>query len=138
MDRAIVDRIVRALSPLEAVRVAYVFGSTVAGTARPDSDLDLAVALDATLDAPAKHRTLLAIIGALTDELGPLGERVDLTDLAEADPAVAFKAIQGERVLSRDERERRLLEVRVARRFEDDAPRRALYRRAARARWGAM
>ncbi len=137
MNRAILDRIVRALSPLEAVRVAYVFGSTVSGTSRPDSDLDLAVALDVTLVARAKHRTLLAIVGALTDELGALGERVDVTDLAEADPAVAFKAIQGERVLSRDERERRLLEVLIARRYDDDAPRRALYRRAARARWGA-
>lgn len=57
-------------------------------------------------------------------------------DLANADPAVAFKAIQGQLVLARDDAERRLLEVRIARRYDDDAPRRALYRRAARARWG--
>lgn len=137
MDRPILERIARALSPLEAVRVAYVFGSMLSTTARSDSDLDLAVALDPTLDSAAKHRTLLAIVAALTDELGALGERVDLTDFGEADPAVAFKAIQGERVLARDARERRMLEVRIARRYEDDAPRRALYRRAARARWGA-
>jgi predicted nucleotidyltransferase len=128
----------RALAPVEGVRVAYLFGSWVTGRARPDSDLDLAVALDPALSEEERLQTTLAVIAATTDELGALGERVDVVDLRDADPAVAFKAIQGTCVVSRDERERVRLEVYVARRFDDDAPRRELVRSAARARWGAM
>lgn len=126
-----------ALAPLVQVRVAYVFGSRVAGTFHSESDLDLAVHLARGLDAEARHRTYLAVVAAVTDALGAVGERVDIVDLDEASSAVGFKAIQGVCVCARDPSERIAFEVRIARRYDDDAPYRALYRRAARARWGA-
>ncbi len=127
----------RALTPIAPVRLAYVFGSRVLGSEHAESDLDLAVLFDPALDARGRFDARLRIVEALTEALGALGERVDVVDLHDPDPAVAFKAIQGHRVVCRDDRERRMLEVRVARRYDDDAPRRALYRRAAKARWGA-
>ena len=85
--------------------------------------------LDITPALPA----VKGVVMELDDCAFPLLAGVTVTD----DPAVAFKAIQGVRLLCRADVERRELEVSIARRYEDDAPRRALYRRAARARWGA-
>jgi predicted nucleotidyltransferase len=128
--------ITETLAPLAAVRVAYVFGSQLTGRARTDSDLDLAVRFERGLDVAERLDVTLSLIDALTTRLGPLGERTDVVDLERCDPAVAFAAISGTRVLERDRAERIALEARIARTYEDDAPRRELYRRAAQARWG--
>ena len=135
MDDATLAAIREALTPLDAVRVAFVFGSRVSGTARPDSDLDLAVLFARGTDPIARLDAKLAVIDALTAKLGPLGERTDVVDLDDCDPAIAFAALCGRLVLERDRDERLALHVRICRNYEDDAPRRALYRRAAVARW---
>jgi predicted nucleotidyltransferase len=134
----LLQNVAAALSPLPAVRVAWLFGSRIAGTATARSDLDVAVALARDLDDPERHRAVLLVIASLTDALGALGERADVVDVDRTDSGVAFRAIRdGRRVVCRSERERVAAEVRIARRYEDDAPRRALYRRAARAHAGA-
>jgi predicted nucleotidyltransferase len=121
-----------ALAPIEAVRVAYFFGSRARADARPDSDLDIAVAFAPHADGPSRERTRRAIIAAVTDALGALGERADVVDLEESDSAVAFRAVQtGRLLLARSPGERVRIETRVARRYDDDAPKRALFRRAA-------
>lgn len=135
MEPSTLAAITEALAPFPAVRVAYVFGSRLTGQARPDSDLDLAVRFERGLDVSGRLDATLSIIDALTARLGALGERTDVVDLERCDPAVAFAAISGARVLERDRPERIALEVRIARTYEDDAPRRELYRRAAEARW---
>lgn len=125
--------IAEALEPLDSVRVAWLFGSRVRGTATERSDLDLAVALGLGLDDVGRERVRRAIVGALTDALGALGERTDVVDIDRADGGVAFRALrEGRRVLSRSESDRVAAEVRIARRYDDEAPRRALYREAAR------
>lgn len=129
---ALIGAVKAALEPLEDVRVAYVFGSRVTGGARPESDLDLGVRYGDGLDAAAREAVRRRVVGALTDALGSLGERADVVDLDRSDAGVAFSCVStGRRVLARTEPERIALEVRVGRRYEDDAPRRALFRRAA-------
>jgi predicted nucleotidyltransferase len=131
----LVQRVAAALAPLSAVRGAWVFGSQLAGAARPDSDLDVGLLLAPELDAYGRHRARLDVVGALTDALGPLGERSDPVDLMRCDSAVAFAAIRfGRLALERAKAERVEAIVRICRRYEDDAPRRRLFERAAQ-RW---
>ena len=124
-----------ALRPLEGVRVAYLFGSRARGDAREDSDLDVAVSFDPRFDATddrAREAVRRAIVAALTDALGAVGERADVVNLDRADSAVAFRAIrEGHLLLARSESDRVRVEARVGRRYDDDAPKRALFRRAA-------
>lgn len=133
----LVQRVAAALAALGEVRVAWVFGSRVAGTAGPRSDLDVGVVFAAALDDEAREAARRRIVATLTDALGALGERTDVVDLERTSSAVAFRAIRdGRRALSRSESERVAAEVRIVRRYDDDAPRRELYRRAARAHAG--
>jgi predicted nucleotidyltransferase len=126
-------RVGEALAPLEEVRLVYLFGSQVTGGSSSRSDLDVAIHFDPGLDEASRARTKLRVIAVLTDTLGPVGERVDIVDLARASSAVAFRAIRdGVCVLTRDERERVRLEAYVARRYDDERPHRALFRDAAR------
>ncbi len=80
------------------IKLAVVFGSLAAGTARPDSDLDLAVADDKPLSADAR----IALIADLAEELG---RPVDLIDLARAgEPLLGQILTHGRRILGSDER----------------------------------
>lgn len=125
-------RLREALLPIEAIRVAYLFGSRARGGARRDSDLDIGVGYPRDLDARGREQARRAIVGALTDSIGALGERADVVDLEAADSAVAFNAIrQGRLVFARSAAERIRLVTLIARRYDDDRPKRALFRKAA-------
>jgi uncharacterized protein len=150
LEREIDDlaaRIREALAPVQDVRLAYLFGSRARGNARPDSDVDIAVAYARGLELAGLERARQSVIEALTEvlgplrrsviealteALGPLGERADVVDLERAGTAVAFRALrEGRRVLVRSEPDRITLEASIGRRYDDEAPRRALFRRAA-------
>jgi predicted nucleotidyltransferase len=119
----------RALEPIATVRVAYLFGSRArAEPARADSDLDLGVVFASGLDERARDGERRSLVTALSTALGALGERADIVDLEAADRAIC----DGHLVCERSSAERVRIVTRVARRFEDDAPKRALFRRAAR------
>jgi predicted nucleotidyltransferase len=134
MRREIEEAVARAAAQEPAVRVAYVFGSQRTGSARPDSDLDVAVAYAAEADDERRELGRRALVASLERSLGALGERSDIVDLDRANSAVAFRAIRdGLCAFSRTPRDRAEAEARVARRHDDDAPRRELFRRAARA-----
>jgi uncharacterized protein len=123
-----------AIEPITGVRLAYLFGSQSLGTARPDSDLDLAIQMDRTLDGSQRADLLLDLLNALGKALGSLGERADILDLDRASPAVAFRAIRdGQRLICRDARERAHVEARIARYYDDTRPQRELFQRAAAA-----
>lgn len=129
---AMLRAIVEALAPIDRVRVAYLFGSRARGTARPDSDLDLAIALPRDLEDTERGRVKLQVIDALTRVLGALGERADIVDLDRSGSAVAFAAIsRGQCVFMRDRADRVRLEARIARRYDDERPYRELMRSAA-------
>ncbi len=126
------DAVARALDPIASIRVAWLFGSRSKGTARADSDIDIAVAFAHDLDDRAREDARRDIVDALTDALGRLGERVDVVDLDRCDSAIGFAAIRhGQRLFARSERDRIEAEVSVCKRHADDEPRRQLFRAAA-------
>lgn len=93
--------IARALRDVPEVQAALLFGSHAKGTARPDSDVDIAVLLEAT--PPSKQRTarMRALIEALARELA--ADRIDLVILNDAPPKLAFRALsEGVVALERD------------------------------------
>jgi uncharacterized protein len=121
-----------AIEPIAAVRVAWLFGSRATGAARPDSDLDVAVAFDARLDSAARDRAKSEVLDALALALGELGEGADVVDIDAAPSALSFGLLRtGRRLLVRSEDERVTTDVRIMRRYHDEAPMREAYRRAA-------
>jgi predicted nucleotidyltransferase len=131
-DAVLIDAATRALVPIEAVRLAYLFGSRARGTARSDSDLDIAVVYANDADATQREALRRRVVAALTDALGAVGEHTDVVDLERAPAEIAFAAIRGARLLARSEEERVRHEVRIARTYDDEAPRRELFRTAAK------
>lgn len=128
----VLEGVKRAAGRVPSVQLAYVFGSRMENRARLDSDLDIAVAFAPGMDASARGAAKLALIDGLTAELGALGERADLVDLERAGVSVAFRAIRdGRCVYSRDRRRKVELVARIARLYDDEAPKRALFTRAA-------
>ena len=118
----LVQRVAAALAPLDTVLVAWIFGSRIAGTATERSDLDVAVSLARHLDDDDRERARRRIVASLTDALGMLGERTDVVDIDRASSSVAFRAIrEGRRLVCRSESDRVAAEVRVARRYDDEA-----------------
>jgi len=99
----------------DEVRLAYVFGSVAAGTARPSSNLDVAVLL-----IPTAGRSVL---DRLTEKLERAsGRTVDLVDLSLAPPLLAHEVIkQGKLIFSRDEAERVEFATRAVARYLDTA-----------------
>lgn len=129
----LVERVSQALAEISEVRLAYVFGSQIKGTQRKDSDLDIAVKYAPSLDEMAREHVRREIIVALGEKLGPLGEKADVVDLERASSALAFKVIkEGHCAIAKDAKERVNFEVRIIRRYDDDAPLRALIYKAAR------
>lgn len=107
------------------VRLAYLFGSHAAGRARTDSDLDIAVLLDASLSADQRFNERLNLIGDFqtlfrTDD-------VDIVILNEAAPLLAFEVLRNGKLLyCPDPRDRVEFHLRTVREYEDTAPLRRL------------
>ncbi len=130
---ALCAAVASVVARVPSVRLAYVFGSRIVGRPRDDSDLDLAVLYDRALGARAREEARRDLLDLLTEALGRLGERADIVDLARCDSAVAFAAIRdGKLVYASDEDERIQTVSLIARRYDDDTPKRALFREAAR------
>ncbi|MCM8624890.1 nucleotidyltransferase domain-containing protein [Accumulibacter sp.] len=98
------DEVIRSvLSRHPQVKLAVLFGSLAAGTARPDSDLDLAVADDQPLSVDAR----MALIDDLAQQTG---RPVDLIDLKLAgEPLLGQILTRGRRIVGSDERYAQLL-----------------------------
>ena len=77
--------VLRAVEEIPGISVLVVFGSRAKGTARQDSDLDIAVLPDATvpLDDPSARRRLQTRVAVALANLAPEG-RVDVIFLDEA------------------------------------------------------
>jgi len=80
-----------------AVLFATLFGSRASGSPRDDSDWDLAVFFDPSLDAQSRASRHARLIADLEPEF-----RVDLIVLNDAPPLVAHRALLGERLFVRD------------------------------------
>lgn len=101
-----VDRLIEGISEIlktasPAISCAYVFGSVAKGTAKPGSDIDIAV-LGKKLDTNEKIRLIQAVEN--------FAERnVDWVDLNDAGAAVTLEALNGIRLLGSDEQHAQLL-----------------------------
>ena len=125
------DEIRAALSECDAsIVAAWIFGSLARGTARPDSDVDVAV-LRRTDDAP---RRLADLPLDLEDRLGRrAGRAVQVTDAGRAPADLVHRVLRdGVLVLDRDRALRIRFEVASRNRYFDMSPIWRQYRAAAR------
>lgn len=91
------------LTGQKEVRLAILFGSLAAGTARADSDLDLAVDLGHRLDAAEK----INLIGELAAATGRPVDLIDLRSVGE--PLLGQILRHGKRLIGSDTRYAELL-----------------------------
>jgi len=101
MDSA--DSIIAVLARHPHIELAVLFGSLAAGKARPDSDLDLAVAATTPLTSAAR----MALIADLAEHYGRPVDLIDLSRVGE--PLLGQILVHGKRLLGGDERYARLL-----------------------------
>jgi len=93
VDAQLLSSLRSRLAPLlEGVRFAYVFGSFGSPYFSQESDLDVAVAFGAPLDAQG----FLRLSGALSRAAG---RDTDLLDLMRADPVIAMQVLKSGSVL---------------------------------------
>lgn len=126
------DVLPRTLAPAFAadprVRFAFLFGSVAGGTARPGSDLDLAVSVDprgTLLDDARLHDALARAAGR---------EDVDLVVLEDAPLWMQFRIVAGRPVFSRDDVAMVRFRASVEQRFLDFRPFHDAYLQAVRDR----
>lgn len=125
--------IATALRPLDEVRAALLFGSRATGRARADSDIDVAVLLDATLAPERPIERLSRLLKALAKELA--ADRLDLVILNDAPPALAFQVLKHGRVaFERDARDLHRLRVRTYSQHADYQHAESVFREATRRR----
>ena len=101
VDRQLLARLARALSPREEILEAYLFGSHARGRARRDSDIDIAVYVD---EARARDGVWGYRAELTTDLMVALGTNdVDVVVLNRAPILLYHRVLRdGVRVLSRD------------------------------------
>jgi predicted nucleotidyltransferase len=111
----IAERIRPVLGARDDVRLAYLFGSVAAGTARPRSDADIGILFD-PIPAPRE-------LDLLSERLeAAVGRAVDLVVLNLAPPLLAREVIvHGRLILCRDDGDRVRLETRTTARYQDTA-----------------
>lgn len=128
----IADRVRAALEPLDDIAVAVLFGSRAKGTARPNSDLD--VALIPSTDDPHRRLRLLQRAAAELASLVP-SDRADVVFLDEAPVLLRQRVMEhGKLVLVRDEAPWKRLRVKTMREWGDMEPYRKRYMAAQRRR----
>ena len=123
------SRLARVFARHPEVRAVYLFGSRDQGTARTESDYDLAVLFEGNFG-----EVYLDLLAELVDAGF---ERVDLVDLSRASPALKFAAVRGELLYRRADFDPASFFSRVAREYWDQEP---FYRRVEeglKRRWSA-
>lgn len=88
-----VEHITQALTPLMQrpdILLIILFGSVAGGTARPDSDIDIAILASTPFNQ-------LSMIDDIAGYLGT--DRVDVVDLRRASPLLAMQALRHGRLL---------------------------------------
>jgi predicted nucleotidyltransferase len=122
----------RHVAHLAGVELVYLFGSRARGEARPDSDLDLALRFAPGSSTDEREQIRRKRIATLTDALGELGERTDILDLDHASSSLAFRIVrEGRCIHACSQRAQVSFVSSVARRYDDDAPRRRLFQETA-------
>jgi len=113
----LIQVITEYLSRQPAVSAAYLFGSTAKGTARPDSDIDIAVLFAAGIGKEECFDQRLGIAGALEDITG---KRIDIVDLQHSPLFLQHQVRKyGRLILEKDRQYRIDYEVRSRREYYD-------------------
>ena len=89
------QKIIAALEKHPEINIAYIFGSVAKGTARPDSDLDIAV-------QDSKPLTTEQYIALVEDLAIASGRAIDLIDLKTTGVPLLGEILQGQRLLGSD------------------------------------
>ena len=114
----------RRLGAEPTVRLAYLFGSRARGTARPDSDIDVAVLVDdACVATPTRVKeTIWRLIPAMAGDVR--SDLIDLVLLNEAPALLRHRVIRdGILLTARTETERARFVRRTIRDYQDMEPR---------------
>ena len=107
------------------VQLAYLFGSQATGWTHAESDVDIAVLLEASLTADERFTEQLTLIGALSDLFGT--DHVDVVVLNEASPLLAYEVLHTGVLLYCPNDDTRVdFQVRALCAYEDTAPLRNL------------
>ena len=118
------DQLARALSGDPSVRLAWLHGSRARGTARRESDIDVAVLLDDehTANPSAVKDAIWRLAGALGR--GVPSDRLDLVLLNDAPALLRHRVIRdGILLFARSEAERVRFVLRTIREYQDLEPR---------------
>jgi predicted nucleotidyltransferase len=125
--------IARAVGSFPAIQAAFLFGSHVAGRARADSDIDVAVLLDTDAGLDDARTRIRHVIGALASELA--ADRLDVVILNDAPPALAFEVLRrGRLAFERDRKALHRFRVATYARHSDFVPVERLFRSVTRRR----
>jgi predicted nucleotidyltransferase len=100
--RDLINSLHTLLEAEPGILLAFVFGSVAAGTARPDSDIDVAVLKNHPLST-TENTELIEKIAELT------GRPVDLIDLRTVGEPLLGEIFKGKRIAGSDEQHARLL-----------------------------
>jgi len=100
------------------IQSAYLFGSYARGQQAPFSDVDIGVMLDEP-DHSARLAMYKPLLGDLMNSLQMAD--VDLAYVNDANPALAYNIISGERLFVKDERAQNQVETEVLSRYFDEA-----------------
>jgi len=112
------ERLTAVFAEDPRVLLAVLFGSSVSGTVRSGSDVDIGVLLSPAPD-PIEFFDFYVRTTARLPEVAEL----DLIDLSRAGSVLAFEALSGRRLLVRDPEAIAVFASRVAREYESDMQR---------------
>ena len=103
------------------VMAGYIFGSVASGRARPDSDIDVGVLVDASVQSKNLLKYRLGLMADLGSALGR--SDIDVVVMNEAPPALAQNIIgNGKLVFERSRSARVAFQVRALNVFMDTEP----------------
>jgi predicted nucleotidyltransferase len=126
-DEEMIRALIETLAEQEDVLAAYLFGSYAARTARPDSDVDVAVLLSG-IDSEARFFRRLRLIDTLSTACG---READAIVLQDAPPILQHQVLKnGQMIFERDRRARVAFEVLAGKIYADLEPQRSFFRQA--------
>jgi len=115
----LIKEIKSLLLPRKEIMLAYLYGSSVKGTSRPYSDVDIAILLDKNMsveEGPYGYRAELLAILMKALRIN----RIDLTILNDAPPFLKFQVIRyGRVILIRSEAKRINFHVETIAKYND-------------------
>jgi predicted nucleotidyltransferase len=137
MEERDADRLLRAIASaaesMPEIQAAFLFGSRASGRARADSDVDVALLIDAGSAHVDAHARLRRLIAALAAQVA--ADRLDVVILNDAPLALAFQVLKsGKLAFERDRTALHRFRVSTYARHADFEPTERFFREVTRRR----